>query len=305
MFVPQVKFREAGLSPEQVALAHRKIMRRALYLTAQDLGRWWLMHWPVVAPIFLDRPTPITSASAWVSGMKARLQKGLARTGKVAPFVFAEGPNGRISFGIEMGFSTKRGKSLRSGKNLRSAAGWLSNVEARQKPLERIRIWIDPVFAHRFLDQYGNIPNRVDYPLYAEMSDVLQSAEDSLSGGGKLEPKPPRGFRSVGEWAEKRFGISRRYFRLRGSAGSSVALAYYTPGGRLHAFAGFGKNLKVAPKKFNLETLIRGKAAAYRSERIRTHYRRIWNEVFAGAGVRLRGGGAGTVKSFMGRINAL
>ena len=274
-----LKAERVGLSPAQVAKLHRDALRESVRLAAKDLGDWWTgaQGWKSLSHLLLDRPTPWTQSAAWASGLSGRVGAGLTRGGVVSPFVIRSRPDGTADFGIQLGFGGAPGTSRFGGTKLRSPRGFLSNVEARQKHIERVRLWVDPMVVGHLIDRFGNITNTASKPVYAEMIYVLSNAS-GLSPGET--PKPPPRFASVGQWAEQRFGISRRHFRVK--VLGEVSLAYFLPGGRLKSFAGIGTRLTRAPKKFNLESLIQDWVRKFGRERQLFHYRRLTQQMFRG-----------------------
>ena len=271
----------AGYTPAEVAEKHRQALRESVRLAAKDLGDWWTgaQGWKTISLLVLDRPNPLTQAAAWASGMSGRVGAGLTRAGAATPFVIRSRSDGLVDFGIELGFGGVAGTARLSGTRLRSPRGYLANVEEGQKPTERVRLWFDPLVVGHLIDRFGNLVNTPSKPVYAEIMEVLTSAQKMPEVGGV--PKPPARFRSVGQWAEQRFGISRRHFRIKMLG--DVSLAYFLPGGRLKSFAGFGTRETRSPKKFNLETLIADWVRRFGRERQQFHYRRLMADAFRGA----------------------
>ena len=269
-----------GFTPAEVAEKHRQALRESARLAAKDLGDWWTgaQGWKTISLLVLDRPNPWTQAAAWASGLSGRVGAGLIRAGTVAPFVVSSRPDGTADFGIQLGFGGTPGTARLSGTPLRSPRGYLANVESRQKQTERVRLWFDPLVVGHLIDRYGNLMNTPAKPVYGEIVEVLTNAQETPEGG---VPKPPARFHSVGQWAEQRFGISRRHFRIKKLG--DVSLAYFLPGGRLKSFAGFGTRETRAPKKFNLETLLGDWVRRFGRERQQFHYRRLMADAFQGA----------------------
>ena len=177
--------------------------------------------------------------------------------------------------GIEMGFSTQRGGRL-SGAVGKSVSGWLASIEQQGGVMEVVPLWADPAIVK--YDQFGNIPNTPGKPLYSEMIGVLAGVAAGRLRGATTAGIAPPGFGSLGEWSEKRFNISRRYFRVGFDGNGKPLLGFYQKGGSFRAFAGY-RIRRRAPKKFGLEKIADDYLQRDAPDSIALHSRRLWSEM--------------------------